>query len=89
MINPDWQDMFVLLISGDNSHEQGFYCVYRNPQEGAILQQERKITAHIEADHQHVAAVVNLACSWIWCDIISNAPTIHSPTATTKLKTNG
>ena len=75
--------MFVLLICGDN---QGFYGVYRNPQEGASLQEERKITAYVEADQHHIANIVNFVCSWIWVDIITNTPSVQSPI--TKLKTN-
>ena len=45
--------MFVLLRSDKHNNEQGFYSVYRNQQEGVIPQEQRKLTANIEADHHH------------------------------------
>ena len=76
IINEDWQDMFVLLRSDKHNSEQGFYSVYRNQQEGVIPQEQRKLTANIEADHQHIANVVNFACCYLWTRIIIDTPTI-------------
>ena len=45
--------MFVLLRSDKHNSEQGFYSVYRNQQEGVIPQEQKKLTANIEADHHH------------------------------------
>ena len=68
--------MFVLLRSDKHNNEQGFYSVYRNQQEGVIPQEQRKLTANIEADHHHIANVVNFACCYLWTRVIIDTPTI-------------
>lgn len=79
IINPDWQDMFVLVQSSQDSRgHQGFSAVYRKPQEGRVPQQERLITANVEADQQHIETIVNFACSFMWASILdSTTPQPH------------
>ena len=76
VINPDWQDMFVLIQSNQelNRSHQGFSAVYRKPQEGRVPEQERQITANVEADQQHIETIVNFACSFMWASILDTTP---------------
>lgn len=69
--------MFVLVQSNQDSrghHNQGFSAVYRRPQEARVPQQERLITANVEADQLHIETVVNFACSFMWASILDTAP---------------
>jgi hypothetical protein len=75
IINPDWQDMFVLIQSSQESRgHQGFSAVYRKAQEGRVPEQERLITANVEADQQHIETIVNFACSFMWASILDTTP---------------
>ena len=75
IINPDWQDMFVLVQSSQESRgHQGFSAVYRKPQEGRVPEQERLITANVEADQQHIENIINFACSFMWASILDTTP---------------
>ena len=75
IINPDWQDMFVLIQSSQESRgHQGFSAVYRKAQEGRVPEQERLITANVEADQQHIETIINFACSFMWASILDTTP---------------
>ena len=75
IINPDWQDMFVLIqCNQDSRGHQGFSAVYRKHQEGRDPKQERLITANVEADQQHIETIVNFACSFMWASILDTTP---------------
>lgn len=74
IINPEWQDMFVLLQSDRDARHQGFSAVYRKPNEGGVPRDERPITANVEADQQHIETVINFACSFLWASILDSAP---------------
>lgn len=74
IINPEWQDMFVLVQSDRDGRQHGFSAVYRKPQEGGVPLEERPITAHVEADRQHIETVVNFACSFLWASILDTSP---------------
>ena len=69
IINPNWQDMLVVVQSDKDGRHQGFYAVYRKPHEGGVPLKERTITAHVEADRQHVETVLNFTCSFLWANI--------------------
>ena len=71
-MNPDWQDMLVLLQHGSEGRHQAISAVYRKPTE--VPQEERHITAHVEADRHHIETVVNFCCSFMWASILDSAP---------------
>lgn len=81
IVNPDWQDMFVLVHCDSETHRQGLSAVYRKAEEGGgVPDKERLITAHLEADRQHIETVVNFCCSFMWATILDAAPpppTLH------------
>lgn len=67
--------MFVLIQSSQESRgHQGFSAVYRKAQEGRVPEQERLITANVEADQQHIETIVNFACSFMWASILDTTP---------------
>ena len=66
--------MFVLLACDKDCDMQGFYSVYRNPKEGGVPLEERKLTACIEADHQHISSVVNFVACFLWTSILNDIP---------------
>ena len=74
IVNPEWQDMFVLVQSDRDGRHQGFSAVYRKPREGGVPLEERPITAHIEADRAHIETVVNFAGSFLWASILDTSP---------------
>ena len=74
ILNPDWQDMLVLVqYSTDNRH-QGFSAVYRKPLEGGVPPKERLISANVEADRHHIETIVNFCCSFMWASTLDIAP---------------
>lgn len=75
IVNPEWQDMLVLIQHGSESRQQAISAVYRKAMEGgSVPMQERHITAHVEADRQHIQTVVNFCCSFMWASILDSAP---------------
>lgn len=74
--------MFVLLTSDEAGQEQGFSAVYRNPQD--VPQEQRTISAYVEADHAHIGSVVNLACCHLWLKIVTDTPTVKVRTSSGK-----
>ena len=74
LINPDWSDMVILAQSDRDGKSQGLYSVYRKPQEGGTVPQEqRPITAHIEADRQHIENIVNFCCCFLWSSMLDSS----------------
>lgn len=73
-MNPDWQDMLVVVQANADQRYQGLSAVYRKAGEGAIPANKRHITANLEADRQHIETVVNFCCSFMWASIIDAAP---------------
>lgn len=65
--------MFVMVRLDRDGRHQGFSAVYRKPQEGGVPLEERKITAHVEAERQHIEAVVNFTCSFLWASILDTS----------------
>ena len=76
IINPDWSDMFVLAQSDRDSKSQGLYSVYRKSEEAGstVPQEQRPITAHVEADRQHIENVVNFCCYFLWASMLDSSP---------------
>jgi hypothetical protein len=75
IINPDWSDMVVLAQSDRDGKTQGLYSVYRKPREGsAVPADQRPITAHVEADRQHIENVVNFCCCYLWASMLDSSP---------------
>lgn len=73
IVNPDWQDMLVLVQYGTES--RSLSAVYRKPMEGgSVPVQDRHITAHVEADRHHIQTVINFCCSFMWASILDSAP---------------
>lgn len=74
IVNPDWQDMIILAQSDRDGRSQGLQAVYRKRQEGERDPKQRPITAHVEADRQHIENIVNFCCSFLWASILDSAP---------------
>jgi hypothetical protein len=75
VINPDWADMVVLAQSDRDGKSQGLYAVYRKPKEGSLVpQDQRPLTAHVEADRQHIENVVNFCCCYLWASMLDSTP---------------
>ena len=75
MVNPDWADMVILAQSNRDEKTQGLHAVYRKPQEGgAVPLEQRPITAHVEADQQHIESIVNFCCSFLWASMLDSTP---------------
>ena len=74
IINPDWQDMFILVQTDRDQRHNRISALYRKPREGGVPIKERLITAHVEADRQHIETVVNFACSFLWASILDTSP---------------
>ena len=75
IINPDWSDMVILAQSDRDGKSQGLYAVYRKPQEGsAVPLEQRPITAHVEADRQHIENIVNFSCCYLWASMLDSTP---------------
>ena len=74
ILNPDWQDMLVLVQLNADSKQQAISAVYRKPMEGGVPVEERLITAHVEADRHHIETVINFCCSFLWASILDSAP---------------
>ena len=74
VINPEWQDMAVLVSATNDRQKRGFHSIYRKPQEGGLPAEQRRITAYIEADHQHVASIINFAACYLWSSLVDVMP---------------
>ena len=72
IINPEWQDMFILVVV-DRDVKQ-IASVYRKPNEGGVPTKERLITANLEAERQHIETVINFVCSFLWASILDTSP---------------
>lgn len=73
-INPEWQDMAVMVSATNDRHMRGFHSIYRKPQEGGLPTEQRRITAYVEADHQHVANIINFAACYLWSSLVDVMP---------------
>lgn len=71
--------MVVMAQSDRDGKSQGLYSVYRKPTEGsAVPHDQRPITAHVEADRQHIENIVNFCCCYLWASMLdSNPPQPH------------
>ena len=75
MINPDWSDMVILAQLDRDGKTQGLYAMYRKPSEGSqVPLAERPITAHVEADRQHIECIVNFCCCYLWASMLDSTP---------------
>ena len=63
-----------MLICHQERRQCGFHAVYRKPQEGGLPTEQRRITAYVEADHQHLANVINFACCYLWSTLTDAMP---------------
>jgi len=73
IINPDWQDMAVLLEWGAGA-QQNVAALYRKPTEGGVPLSQRHINANLEADRHHIETVINFCCSFMWASILDSTP---------------
>ena len=63
-----------MVAATHDRHKRGFHSIYRKPQEGGIPAEQRRITAYVEAEHQHVANIVNFACCYLWSTLVDTMP---------------
>ena len=67
--------MVVLAQSDRDGKTQGLYGMYRKPNEGSLVSlDQRPITAHVEADRQHIESLVNFCCSYLWASMLDSTP---------------